>query len=301
MSMKRNILREIVKGRTDYIMLSFWFIPFSLFFILPVLSAMVLSLTDFNLLQWPNFVGLRNYSQILLNDEDFLKALGNTFVFASITGPAGYLLSFLLAWMLNDFNRYARSFFTLLFYAPTLSGSLYVVWKYIFSEDSYGFLNYLLVSMGLTDGPIYWVSDASVNMIPVIVVLIWTSMGAGFLAFIAGFQGLNRELFEAGAIDGIRNRWQEIWYVTLPQMGPQLLIGAILSISSAFAVGSVCMELTGFPSTDNSTLTLLLQIYDYASIRLEMGYASANAVVLFIIMLVVWWLINKGLRTITNE
>jgi len=298
---KQGLLREIIRCRTNYIMLSFWFIPFILFFLVPVLSAVVLSFTDFNMLEWPNFVGFANYEKLLLNDDLFLIALENTLTFAVITGPVGYLLSFVLAWMINDLGRRTRPILTLLFYAPVLSGSLYVVWMYIFSEDTYGLLNYFLLSLGAVQGPVYWLTDTAVNMIPVIVVLIWSSMGAGFLAFIAGFQSLNQELYEAAAIDGVRNRWQELWHITLPQMGPQLLIGAILSISSAFAVGGVCMAMTGFPSTDYSTYTLQMQLYDYAYVRYEMGYASAVAVVLFLIMIGAWQLINKGIRSISGE
>lgn len=298
---KKSLWSEVRKQHTSYIMLSFWFIPFIVFFIVPVLASVVLSFTDFNLLQWPNFVGLDNYLKLFLADDLFLIALENTLVFALITGPVGYLLSFVIAWMINDFGRGVRSFLTLLFYSPVLSGSLYVVWKYIFSEDSYGLLNYWLLELGIANGPIYWLSDVEYNMIPVVVVLIWSSMGAGFLAFVAGFQGLNKDLFEAGSLDGIRNRWQELWYITLPQMGPQLVIGAILSISSAFAVGYQCMELTGFPSTDYSTYTILLQIYDYANVRYEMGYASAVAVVLFVLMIVVWNLINKAIRSVSGN
>lgn len=300
--MKKNSLwSEIYKQRTNYLMLSFWLVPFIVFFIIPVLAAVVLSFTDFNLLQRPNWVGLDNYLKLFLADDLFWIALENTLVFALVTGPIGYLLSFMIAWMINDFGPKTRAFFTLLFYSPVLSGSLYVVWKYIFSEDSYGLMNYWLLELGIVNGPIYWLSDVEYNLIPVIVVLIWSSMGAGFLAFVAGFQGLNKDLFEAGALDGIRNRWQELWHITLPQMGPQLIIGAILSISSAFAVGYQCMELTGFPSTDYSTYTILLQIYDYANVRYEMGYASAVAVVLFILMIVVWNAINKAIRSISGN
>ena len=298
---KRSLWGEIRKQRTNYLMLAFWFVPFIAFFIVPVLTAVLLSFTDYNMLQWPDFVGLDNYLKLFLADDLFIIALENTLVFALLTGPIGYLLSFVIAWMINDFGRVTRSLLTLLFYSPVLSGSLYVVWKYIFSEDSYGLMNYCLLKLGLVTGPVYWLSDVAYNSIPVTVVLIWSSMGAGFLAFVAGFQGLNKDLFEAGSLDGIRNRWQELWYITLPQMGPQLIIGAILSISSAFAVGYQCMELTGFPSTDYSTYTILLQIYDYANVRYEMGYASAVAVALFLLMIVVWNSINRAIRSISGS
>lgn len=297
----KTLLKKIYRNRTNYIMLMFWFVPFVLFFIVPVISAVVLSFTDFNMLQPPKFLGMENYTKLLISDDLFVIAIRNTLLFAIVTGPVGYILSFAIAWMINDLGKTIRTFLTFLFYAPVLSGSVYVIWKYIFSEDTYGLLNYNLMSLGITGGPIYWLTDPKYNLIPVMVVLIWSSMGAGFLAFVAGFQSLNTELFETAAIDGIRNRWQELWYITLPQMVPQLLIGAILSISSAFAVGYQCIELTGFPSTDYSTYTLISQLIDYANIRFEMGYASAIAVVLFIIMVVSWNLINKMIKVISND
>ena len=273
--------------------------PFSVFFlmftIVPILAAIVLSFTYFNMVSKPTFVGFDNYIRLLFNDDVFLIALKNTAIFAMITGPISYLLSFFVAWLINEFNRTVRTILTLIFYLPSLAGNVYFVWTYIFSGDSYGFLNSILLRLGLIFGPVQWLTDTKYMMAVVIVVILWLSLGTGFLSFVAGLQSLNRELFEAAAIDGVPNRFAELWYITLPQMGPQLLFGAVMQISTSFAIGYECMNLTGFPSTDYATQTLVLHILDFGQVRFEMGYACAIAVVLFGIMLLMWKLINKVL------
>lgn len=273
--------------------------PFSVFFlmftIVPILAAIVLSFTYFNMVSTPTFVGFDNYIRLLFNDDVFLIALKNTAIFAMITGPISYVLSFLVAWLINEFNRSVRTILTLIFYLPSLAGNVYFVWTYIFSGDSYGFLNSILLRLGLIFGPVQWLTDTKYMMAVVIVVILWLSLGTGFLSFVAGLQSLNRELFEASAIDGVPNRFAELWYITLPQMGPQLLFGAVMQISTSFAIGYECMNLTGFPSTDYATQTLVLHILDFGQVRFEMGYACAIAVVLFGIMLLMWKLINKVL------
>lgn len=289
------------KYALSYFMMSFWLVAFILFTLIPVLSSVVLSFTNYNMLQPPKIIGLANYLRLFLEDDVFIIALKNTLIFAVITGPVGYVLSFVVAWLINDFNRSVRSFFTLLFYSPTLAGNVYFVWLFIFSGDSYGIINGFLLKWGFINEPLQWLTDPKYNMAVVILVILWLSMGAGFLAFIAGLQQLNGALFEAAAIDGVKNRWQELFYITLPQMVPQLLIGAVLSISGAFAIGFQCSALTGFPSTDYSTHTLILHILDFGYYRYEMGYASAVAVVLFIIMAGTWNVINKGLSKWSAE
>ncbi|WP_178723353.1 ABC transporter permease subunit [Clostridia bacterium] len=289
------------KYGASYFLLSFWLILFLVFTVIPIAISVVMSFTDFDMVRLPRFVGLQNYTTLFLDDDIFIKSLGNTLFYALVTGPAGYLLSFLVAWLLSETSRGVRAVLMLIFYAPTLAGNVYMVWTYIFSGDSYGMLNSLLLRLGLIADPIQWLNDPAYNSIVVIVVILWMSMGAGFLSFVAGFQQLNVSLFEAGAIDGVRNRWQELWHITLPQMVPQLLIGAVLSISSAFAVGYQNALLTGNPSTDYSTHTVLLHMTDYGYTRFEMGYACAVAVVLFVLMVGTWLVINRGLRRMSSE
>ena len=289
------------RHRLVYLLLAPWLIIFCLFTLLPILSSMVLSFTSYNILQPPQPNGLENYLRLFLDDDVFLIALKNTLLFAVITGPVGYLLSFVIAWFISDTGRFARSLLTLLFYSPTLAGNVYFIWMFIFSGDAYGFANSTLMRLNLLDEPLYWLTDPRYNFWVCVVVMLWMSMGTGFLALVAGFQQLNYSLFEAAAIDGVRNRWQELWYVTLPQMVPQLLISAVLSISTAFAVGYQCAALTGFPSTDYSTHTLVLHIQDYGYNRFEMGYASTVAVVLFAMMILTWNLIHRALRTMSSD
>lgn len=279
-----------------YALLGPWFLLFTIFTLIPILASVVISFTDFNMVQKPGFVGLSNYLRLLLEDDVFIIALKNTLLFALITGPAGYILSFVIAWFINDLGRKTRSFFTLLFYTPTLAGSAYMVWSILFNGSSYGLINSFLLQWNIIKEPLNWLNDTKYNFTVCIIVILWMSMGAGFLAFVAGFKQLDKSLFEAAAIDGIKNRWQELWYITLPQMSPQLLIGAVFSISGAFAVGAQNAALTGFPSTDYSTHTLVLHMLDFGNIRFEVGYASAIAVVLFGLMVLVWYLINAFLR-----
>ena len=275
------------------ILLAPFTVLFVLFTILPILAAIVLSFTYFNMVQTPTFIGFENYIRLFFDDDVFLIALKNTAIFAMITGPLSYILSFMIAWLINEFNRTVRTILTLIFYLPSLAGNVYFVWTYIFSGDSYGFLNSLLIRLGAIFGPVQWLTDTRYMMPVVIVVILWLSLGTGFLSFVAGLQMLSRELYESAAMDGISNRFQELWYVTLPQMGPQLLFGAVMQISTSFAIGYECMNLTGFPSTDYATQTLVLHILDFGQVRYEMGYACAIAVVLFALMLFMWKAVNK--------
>lgn len=275
-----------LKGKSHcYVMLAPFVLVFFMFTVLPVIAAMALSFTNFNLLQTPAFIGLSNYFRLFLNDEVFITSLKNTILFAVIIGPVGYILSFVIAWFINELGPVARSFITFIMYAPALVGNAYIIWTYIFSSDSRGLLNSTLESLGLIKNPIMWTTDTKYNFTVCIIVSLWMSFGTGFLSFVASFKTLERSYFEAAAIDGLKNRWQELAYVAFPQMGPQLLFGAVMSISGAFSVGAIPAALTGNPSTNYSTHTLLLHIADYGTTRFEMGYASATAVVLFALML----------------
>lgn len=277
--------QRIWNARSSYVLMFPFLLLFLVFVAIPILSSVVLSFTSFNMLQTPKFVGFDNYIRMFLEDDIFVKALKNTLVFAVLTGPLGYILSFVVAWLINELGRGVRWLLTLIMYAPTLAGNVYYIWTFIFSGDSKGLVNATLVRLGIINDPIQWLTNSDYNVTVVILVIIWLSLGTGFLAFVAGFNALDRSYFEAAAIDGVKNRFQELWYVTLPQMAPQLLFGAVMSISSAFAVGYANAAITGFPSSNYSTHTLLLHMLDYGTIRFEMGYASAIAVVLFAIML----------------
>ena len=297
----KSIKSFLGKYGSTIFLLSFWLLLFIFFTLIPIVISVFLSFTDFDMVKNFEFVGAENYIRLFLDDDIFIKALGNTMYYALITGPIGYILSFIIAWLINETGRTVRSLLTLVFYAPSLAGNVFMMWQYFFSGDSYGILNSMLIRFGFISNPIQWQNDPQYNSVVVIVVILWMSMGAGFLAFVAGFKQLDMSLYEAAAMDGLRNRWQELWYITLPQMIPQLLISAVLSISSSFAVGYQNAALTGNPSTDYSTHTVVLHISDYGYTRLEMGYACTVAVVLFFIMVITWTLLNKALRCIGKD
>ncbi len=256
---------------------------FGIFVIIPVVIAFVTSFTNYNMLQTPRFVGLNNYKLLFLDDKVFLTALKNTFVFACITGPIGYFLSFFAAWTINRLKM--RNAFALAFYAPSITSgvAMSVVWLVIFSGDRYGYLNNFLINMGFISKPILWSTNPDFIMPVIVIISLWMSMGTGFLVFLAGLQNINREYYEAGAIDGIKSKLQELFCLTLPMMKPQLMFGAITAIVSSFGVFDIAVSVAGIPSPNYAGHTIVAHLYDYAFIRFQMGYASAVAMVLFFI------------------
>ena len=222
---------------------------------------------------------------MFFDDEIFLTAATNTFIFAGIVGPTSYLLSFLVAWFINEIPPKIRAVVTLIFYAPSIAGQVYLIWGTLFSSDSYGWVNATLLELGLIDSEIAFFKDADYVMPLCIVVALWTSLGTSFLSFIAGLQGVDRSLYEAGAVDGVKNRWQELYYITLPSMRPQLMFGAVMAITGSFGFGGVVSALCGFPSVDYAAHTIMHHLEDYGGQRYEVGYSSAIAVVLFAIMI----------------
>lgn len=262
-----------------------YFIIFISFTVLPVLMSLLLSFTYFNMLEPPKWVGWQNYARLFVLDDVFMIALKNTLLFAAITGPISYMACFLFAWLINEFPPKVRAVLTLILYVPSISGNTYLVWQLLFSSDSYGFANAFLMNWGFILEPIQWLQDTRYMLGILILVQLWLSLGTSFLAFIAGLQNVDRSLYEAGAIDGVRNRWQELWFITLPAMRPQLLFGAVIQISIAFAIADVSIALLGFPSVNYAGHTIVTHMIDYGTIRFELGYASAIATVLFSIML----------------
>ena len=269
----------------DYLYIAPFVLIFTLFSIIPVVASIILSFTDFNVLEMPGWTGLKNYFKLFLEDDVFILALKNTLLISLITGPVSFFLSLMIAWIVNEFNPKLRMVLTLMFYAPSLSGAVYMIWQIILSNDSYGLLNGVLMNLNIIYQPILWTTDPEYMFVAAIAVILWMSLGTSFLSFIAGFQNVDRSLYEAGAVDGIKNRWQELWYITLPTMRPQLMFGAVMSITSSFGVGDVISGIFGFPSTNYKLHTLVHHLQDYGNIRFEMGYASAIATVLFIIMI----------------
>ncbi len=271
---------------------------FFTFFILPIATSIYYSFTYYNILEAPRFIGLQNYINLILQDEVFLTAVKNTFVIAVITGPVGYILSFLFAWFINELPRWLRTIAVVVFYAPSIAGNAFYIFSIIFRGDAYGYLNSFLLQFGLIDAPLQFLLNPDYILPVIIVVILWMSMGTGFLSFVAGLQGVDRSMYEAGYVDGIRNRWQELYYITLPSMKPMLLFGAVMSITTAFNVCDVPRALAGYPSTDYAARTIVTHLFDYGFSRFEMGYASAIATVLFLVMILCNKIIQSVLRKV---
>ena len=279
---KAGMLREIRKNWQNYALMAPFLILFALFTLIPIIYSVVISFTNFNIFTTPTFVGWDNYLRMFFDDDVFIIAIRNTLIFALITGPVSYVLCFVFAWLINELRPKVRAVVTLIFYAPVLSGTAFTVWSFIFSSDQYGLLNGYLMELGILREPMGWLTDPAYILFVVIFVQLWMSLGTGFLSFIAGLQGVDRTLYEAGLVDGVHNRFQELWK-------PQLLFGAVMQIVSSFSVADVSVRLAGFPSTQYAAETLVTHIMDYGTVRFEMGYACALACFLFALM----YLANK--------
>lgn len=294
----KNFFKTIRKNKFCYLYLAPFFILFGIFVIAPVVMAIILSFTSYNLTQPPRFVGIANYTALFFSDSIFTKATVNTLTMAIVVGPFSYIGALILAWALNELSPKLRTALVFFIYAPSISGNAFIIWQLLFSGDQFGYINSLLLNWGFISEPIYFLFDTKYMMTVVIIVTMWMSMGTQFLSFVAGLQGLDHALFEAGCIDGIRNRWQELWFITLPQLKPQLMFGAVMSITGAFTVGNVGAMLCGNPSTEYAVHTLVNHMTDYATVKYEFGYACAIATILFLAMIVCNELIKRLLKNV---
>lgn len=296
----KALLHEVKKNRSAYLMALPFFLLFFTFTGIPVLVSLPIAFTDFNMAQMPKWTGLTNFFTLFAADDVFLTALQNTLIFAVITGPLSYVICFLVAWLINEMPRTLKTIFTFIFYAPTLAGNICATWQLIFSGSSDGPLNSFLLTLGVIKGPQQWLTDSKYVLMCIIIVQMWMSFGAGFLALRAGFQGIDRSIYEAGAIEGIKNRFQELIYITVPAMEPQLLFAAVMQITASFTAGDIGRYLTSFPTTDYRAHTLITHAYDYGSVRFEMGYACTICLFLFVMMLIVNKIVRRAMRNILD-
>ncbi|UUZ90550.1 sugar ABC transporter permease [Paenibacillus sp. P25] len=284
----RLLLSEIWAYRLSYLFIAPFMLCFIAFILIPVLAAVGLSFTYFNAIEPPRFIGWTNFQNLISQDLTFLKyAPPNTFKFAVIVGPGGYIAAFLLAWLITQLPAATRKWFALAMYTPSLTMgiAMSIVWSPLLTGDRIGYLNSILLEIGFIDEPKLWVTDKAYLMNSMIVVTLWSSMGVGFLAMLAGILNVNQELYEAGRIDGMKSRLQEIWYITVPSMKPQMLFGAVMAIVSTFKAGAIGVELSGQNPTPQYAGHLIINhIDDYGFIRFEMGYAAAISVFLLLLM-----------------
>jgi len=209
--------------------------------------------------------------------------LANTLKFAVIVGPGSYILSFVLAWILAQLTPRLRTVLALIIYSPSLTGgiTMAVLWRIIFAGDSSGYLNSILLRFGMIVEPIVFLQSQEFLLLIMVIVTLWSSMGVGFLAMLAGILNVNQEMYEAGYIDGIKNKFQEIIYITIPSIRPQMLFGAVMAIVGTFASAGIGVALSGSNPTPQYAGQLIVNhIEYYGFFKYEMGYAAALSVVL---------------------
>ncbi|MBR7077246.1 MAG: sugar ABC transporter permease [Clostridia bacterium] len=280
-------MHEIWNHKMSYALIAPFFICFITFTLLPLIASAVLSFFYFDSLSWPQFIFWDNYVYLFVEDSLFLKAFSNTLYYAVIVGPVSYIASYFFAWFINQVPTKLRPIYTLAFYAPSLCSGIAmgVVWLVMFANDSQGYINSVLLNAGLITEPIQFLQDVKWIMPVIIIVALWSSLGAGFLSFVAGFTNVDKELYDAAMVDGITSRFQRLIYIDIPQTMPQLLFSAVLTITGSFTVGGLSQTLVGHPSPEDAGLTIMLHLGDYAGQRFEVGYASAIAVVLSVMVL----------------
>lgn len=284
---RKNKIAKRENNKSGYLFMAPYAIVFAIFILVPVVLAVILSFTNFNAIQFPKLVGFLNYITLITSDEIFMQyVLPNTVVYAIVVGVGGYVLSFILAWALCNLTRGPRTVFALILYSPSMTTgvAMTVLWKVIFSGDQTGLLNSWLMSLGIITEPIIWLINTAYLLPIVIVIGLWSSMGIGFLSMIAGICNSDEELYEAAAIDGIKNRFQEMIYITIPQMKPQMLFAAVMAIAGAFQNGTISALLVGNPSPGYASQLIVNHIEDYGFLRYEMGYAAAVSVALLLIV-----------------
>ena len=287
MQNSKRVGRRSHSNKNGYLFVLPYALLFVIFILAPVVIAVILSFTNFNTIQKPEYKGLLNYINLITSDDTFMKfVLPNTVKYALIVGVGGYILSFLLAWALANMTKGPRTIFALILYSPSMTSgvAMSVLWKILFTGDQTGYINSWLMSLGIINEPIIWLSNAKFLLPIVIIIGLWSSMGVGFLAILAGLLNVDESLYEAAAIDGVKNRFQEMIYVTIPSMKPQMLFAAVMQIVGAFQNGQISTLLAGNPTPGYSAQLIVNHIEDYGFLRWEMGYAAAVSVVLLLIV-----------------
>lgn len=278
------------KFNTSFLFILPYALMFFTFVIVLIAISMLLSLTYFDTINFPQFIAFKNYVNLFTQDSEFMQyALPITIKYALIVGPGGYILSFFLAWCLAQLTKRLRTVLAIIIYSPALtSGALMAVgWRVLFSGDNRGYLNYLLLNLGLINEPLQFLQDANIVFGIMVFVGLWSSMGIGFLAMLSGILNINREMYEAAYIDGMKNRFQEIIYITIPSMKPQMLFGAVMAIVGTFNASGIASAITGaYPPPQYAGWLIVDHMNDYAFTKLEMGYASALSVILLLFCLV---------------
>lgn len=269
----------------------------------PIVAALGLSFFSWDILTPPQFVGVKNYTEMFFNDPRFWKALFNTAYFTFLSVPIGLVLSIAVALLMNQKVK-GIGIYRTLFYLPSVVGggvAMAVLWKWIFNADS-GLLNYmisLLTGIPIADCPKWLASEVWSK--PALVIMSWWGVGGSMIIYLAGLQGIPTTLYEAAEIDGA-NRWQQFWTVTIPGLSPVIFFQLIIAIVGSFQIFTqvdVMTDHLGGPA--DSTLVMVLYIYQKAFKYYQMGYASALAWVLFIVIMLATWIQFKYSKWVYYE
>ncbi|MDI3310428.1 MAG: sugar ABC transporter permease [Thermoanaerobacterium sp.] len=263
----------------------FIFLPmilFLIFVVIPSLMSLYLSFTDYNVIQTPKLIGIKNYIT-LLKDQFFWISLKNTFYYTALYVPLGIITALFSALLLNR-KKIGIGIFRVSFYLPVLSSAVATatIWIWLLNPQ-YGIINTVLGWFGI-NGPA-WLADTRWAMISIVVMSVWASFGSNMMIFLAGLQGIPDYLYESAKLDGA-NRWQLFWYITLPSLRSTTFFVTTMLFINAFQMFDQAFVMTqGGPG--NTTLTLVYYIYNNGFGSLRMGYASALSFVLFLIILTV--------------
>ncbi|MBI9009544.1 MAG: sugar ABC transporter permease [Tenericutes bacterium] len=278
------------KFNDSYLFILPYFLVFFTFVVLLILISVILSLTYYDTINFPSFVGFQNYINLFTQDSDFMQyALPTTIKYALIIGPIGYIIAFMMAWLLAQVAPKLRTVLAIILYSPSLTSGVLmtVIWKVMFSGDTRGYLNYFLLNLGIINEPVQWLQDTRMIFGIMIFVGLWSSMSVGFLAMLSGILNVDKDLYEAAYVDGLKNRWQEIFYITIPSMKPQMLFGAVMAVVGTFNAAGLAAALSGsIPPPQLAGWLIVDHMNDYGFGRYEMGYASAMSVVLLSIVMV---------------
>lgn len=270
---------------------------FGVFILLPILLAVAMSFTYFDGVQTPTFAGFANYINLLTQDRVLMEhVLPNTIWIALICGPVSLALQFILAWMLAHIPHKSRTVLSLIFYSPSMTSGITMaaIWKVLFSGDRLGTINGILLNWGIIDSPIQFLQSTTYILPLMVVITLWSSMGVGFLSILAGIINNDQEIYEAAYVDGLKNNFQEMIYITIPSMKPAMLFATVMAIVNTFSVGQVGVDLTGSnPTPQYAGQTFVTHISDYGLSQYEMGYAAALSVVLILIIFAVSKIANK--------
>ncbi|MFA5006522.1 MAG: sugar ABC transporter permease [Candidatus Izemoplasmatales bacterium] len=283
-------LKKKKRFNTAYLFVAPYYAVFFTFVVVLIAISAALSLTYYDTINFPSWVGLQNYVTLFTQDADFMQyAFPTTIKYALVIGPGGYALSFFMAWVLAQLTHRVRTVIAIILYSPSLTNGILmsVIWKVVFSGDARGYLNYWLLSLGFINEPMQWLQDSSFIFGIMLFVGIWSSMSVGFLAMLSGILNVNRELYEAAYVDGMKSRWQEVFYITIPSMKPQMLFGAVMALVGTFNASGLASALSGStPPPQYAGWLIVDHMNDYGFARFEMGYASAISVVLLLVVLV---------------